>query len=484
MADIIITSGVVVTMDPQRQVIENGALAIEKDRIVAVGTTEEVLAAHQAPTMIDASHKIVMPGLIDGHAHAGHGLIKTMGGGDSNAWYEACHKAYTVASTPEFWRAEARLAALERLRFGVTTGVSLLGGGDTILRTDDPVYGDAHCEGVREVGTRSVIAVGPTRPPHPRTYARFVDGKAVERPVTFEEQFETCETLIRTWHGKHGGRLNIALITPTLRAEHVEELGQVNLEEARRQARMTADLAREADLVFTQDGHTNGSVVYANELGILGRNVLLSHSTNLSQEEIQIVADTGTNIVHNPSAIASILGRCPVPELLEAGANVCLGSDATAPDRSGDMFRHMQQCMHYHRTYFKDPTWLPPGRVLEMCTIDSAKALGMQKDIGSLEVGKKADVVLLDLRRPHLYPFNMPVFRLIYFANGNDVDTVIVDGRIAMQGRKAVLVDEDEILDEAQRETEAMLDRTGFRYMLETPKMFWRHVRATDQIEG
>jgi cytosine/adenosine deaminase-related metal-dependent hydrolase len=484
MADIIITNGIVVTIDPQRRVIENGAVAIEKDRIVAVGTTEEVLAAHQGATIIDASHKIIMPGLIDGHAHAGHGLIKTMGGGNSDAWYEACHKAYTVASTPEFWRAEARLAALERLRFGVTTGVSLLGGGDTILRTDEPIYGDAHCEGVREVGTRSVVAVGPTRPPHPRTYARFVDEKAVERPVTFEEQFETCKTLIETWHGKHGGRLNIALITPTLRAEHVEELGQENLEEARRQARMTADLAREAGLVFTQDGHTNGSVAYANELGILGPNALLSHSTNLSPEEIRIVADTGTNIAHNPSAIASILGRCPVPELLEAGANVCLGSDATAPDRSGDMFRHMQQCMHYHRTYFKDPTWLPPGRVLEMCTIDGAKALGMEKDIGSLEVGKKADVVLLDLRRPHLYPLNMPIFRLIYFANGNDVDTVIVDGRIAMQGRKAVLVDEDEILDEAQRETEAMLDRTGFRSMLETPKMFWRHVRATDQIEG
>jgi 5-methylthioadenosine/S-adenosylhomocysteine deaminase len=305
----------------------------------------------------------------------------------------------------------------------------------------------------------------------------------VERPVTFEEQFETCQTLIKTWHGSHGSRLNIALITPTLREEHREELGDVNLTEARRQARMIADLAREAGLVFTQDGHTRGSVAYAHELGILGPNALLSHSTDLTEEEIRIVADTGTNIAHNPSAIASILGRCPVPELLEAGANVCLGSDATAPDRSGDMFRHMQQCMHYHRTYFKDPTWLPPGRVLEMCTIDAAKALGMEKEIGSLEVGKKADVVLLDLRRPHLYPLNMPIFRLIYFANGNDVDTVIVDGRIALQGRKAMFVNEDEILDDAQRETEALLDRTGFHFMLEMPKMFWKHVQATDQIE-
>ncbi|WP_210485947.1 amidohydrolase family protein [Microvirga antarctica] len=484
MADIIITHGIVVTMDEERRVIEDGAVAITNDRIVAVGTTADVMAAHQAPTVIDARNKIVMPGLIDGHAHAGHGLIKTMGGGDSEKWYDACHAAYTVASTPEFWRAEARLAALERLRFGVTTGISLLGGGDTILRTDDPIYGDAHCEGVREVGTRSVVAVGPTRPPHPRTYARIENEVAHEYPVDFEQQYATSVKLIDTWHGTHGGRLNIALITPTLRAEHVETLGAEELGKARDQAVKVAGLARERGLVFTQDGHKKGSVLYAQELGILGPNALLSHSTDLTAEEIRIVADTGTHIAHNPSAIGSILGRCPVPELLEAGANVCLGSDATAPDRSGDMFRHMQQCMHYHRTFFKDPTWLPPGRVLEMCTIDAAKALGMDKDIGSLEVGKKADVVLVDMRRPHLYPLNMPVSRLIYFANGNDVDTVIVDGRIALKGRAAQFVNEDEVLDDAQRETELMLDRTGFRSMLETPKMFWKHVRATDQIEA
>ena len=147
------------------------------------------------------------------------------------------------------------------------------------------------------------------------------------------------------------------------------------------------------------------------------------------------------------------------------------------------MFRHMQQCMHYHRTFHHDPTWLPPGRVLEMCTVDGARALGMEDQIGSLEPGKKADVVLLDMRRPHIYPLNMPVFRLVYFANGNDVDTVIVDGRIAMQGRKAMFVDEDEILDDAQREAERFLDRAGMRDALATPPTFWRHVRATDQIE-
>ncbi len=482
MADILIVNGTVATIDPDRRVIADGAVAIAGDRILAVGPAAEVTAAHSAPKVIDATGMLVMPGLVDGHAHAGHGLIKTMGGGRGDLWYAACETVYTVASTPEFWYAEARLAALERLRFGVTTGVSLLGGGDTIMRCDEPAYGDAHCEGVREVGTRSVVAVGSTRPPHPRTYARFVDGRPVTRPVSFEDQFATCRELIRRWHGSHGRRLNMALITPTLREEHLGDLSAAELENARAQARRMRDLSRETGVVFTQDGHGRGSVAYAQGLDLLGSDALFSHSTDLTAEEIRLVADSGTHIAHNPSAVASIMGRCPVPELLEAGANVCLGSDGTAPDRSGDMFRHMQQCMHYHRRHFRDPTWLPPGRVLEMCTIDGARALGMADDIGSLEPGKKADVVLLDLRRPHLYPANMPVFRAVYFANGNDVDTVIVDGRIAYAGRRALLVDEDEVLDQAQRETELMLERTGLRHLLDTPATFWGHVRATDQI--
>ncbi|KAA2236312.1 amidohydrolase family protein [Salinarimonas soli] len=482
MADILIVNGIVVTMDAERRVIEDGAVAITGDRIVAVGPTAEVAAAHPAGRTIDARRKAVMPGLIDGHAHAGHGLIKTMGGGRSDLWYRACELAYTVGSTEGFWRAEAQLAALERLRFGVTTGVSLLGGGDSIMRTDDPSYADAHMDGVLEVGTRSVVAIGPTRPPHPRTYARVSGAERHEYPVTFERQIETCRTLIDTWHGRNGGRTSIALLTPTLRGEHARDLSAADFEEAKRQAVATRALSRERGVIFTQDGHTRGSVKLAHALGLLGPDALLSHATNLTEEEIAICGETRTAIAHNPSAIASVLGRCPAPELIEAGATVCLGSDATAPDRSGDMFRHMQQCMHYHRTHFRDPSWMPAGRVLEMCTVDGARALGMERDIGSLEAGKKADVVLVDLRRPHLYPLNMPVFRLVDFANGNDVHTVIVDGRVALEDRRATLVDEDRVLDAAQAEAEAMIERLGLRALLDTPETFWGHTRATDQI--
>ncbi|MEQ9330035.1 amidohydrolase family protein [Thalassobaculum sp.] len=476
MADILVVNGVVVTVDPERRVIEDGAVAIAGDRIVAVGPAAEVTAAHPAPRVIDARGKAVLPGLVDGHAHAGHGLIKTMGGGRGALWYEACETVYTVASTEAFWRAEAELAALERLTFGVTTGVSLLGGGDTILRTDDPAYGDAHCAGVAAVGTRSVVAVGPTRPPHPRRYADPERG--TERLVGFDDQMATCRALIDRWHGSHGDRLRIALITPTLRDEHLRGLEAADLAAARDQARAVRALSRERGLLFTQDGHSTGSVRIAHDLGLLGPDALLSHATGLTEEEIDLCAATDTRIVSNPSAVAAIMARCPVTELLEKGVTVCFGSDATAPDRSADLFRHMQQGMHYHRTFHRDPSWLPPGKALEMVTIDAARALGMESEIGSLEPGKKADLILVDLRRPHLYPANMPVFRVVYFANGNDVHTVVVDGEVMLADRRPTRVDADAVLDAAQRETELMLDRTGFRSMLDTPDGFWRAVRA------
>ncbi len=477
MADMIITGGIVVTMDPARRVIDDGAVAVTAGRIVAVGTSAEIAAAHTAPQVIDAAGKLVMPGLIDVHAHAGHGLIKTMGMEQHDDWEAICGEVYTTGSTPEFWYAEARLAALERLRFGVTCGVSLLGGGDTIMRTDDPVYADAHCTGVTEVGTRSVVAIGPTRPPHPRTYASWQDGNKTEYPVSFERQFKTCSDVLSRWHGTQDGRLNIALLYPVLRDEHEAAMSDADYAEAVRQVQAVRALSREAGVVFTQDGHWKGSVTRAEKLGLLGPDALLSHAIDLSDEEIAICADTQTRIAHNPSAIASIMGRCPAIELLEAGVIVAIGSDATAPDRSADMFRHMQQAMHYHRRHFRDAGVLPPGKALEMVTIDAAKALGMDADIGSLEVGKRADIVLVDMARPHLYPPNMPVFRAIYFANGNDVDTVIVGGEVMLDRGRPTRITETEVLRDAAREADLMIDRIGARDMLGLPDGFWGAAR-------
>ncbi len=162
---------------------------------------------------------------------------------------------------------------------------------------------------------------------------------------------------------------------------------------------------------------------------------------------------------------------------MDAGVTVMLGSDGVAPDRSYDMFRHMFQAMRYHRFFFRDDTVLPPGKVLEMVTIDAARALGMEKDLGSLEAGKKADVILIDMFKPHLYPLNMPVYRVAYYANGNDVDTVIVNGEVLMEGRRVRTVDEAEVLELAQREAELAIKRTGLESLLAIPPKFWKSTK-------
>ena len=478
MADILITNGVVVTMDAERRVIQDGAVAIEKDRIVAVGPSAEVEAMHRADKVIDARRKLVMPGLVDAHGHTGHSLIKTMGGSDFDAWSRACGIVYTVGSDERYWRAEARLAALERLRFGVTTGMSLLGGGDSVMRTDDTAYPDAHCAAVLEVGTRSVVAVGPTRPPHPQKYVKWSNGGSREMQVTAADQIAVCEATLKKWHRTHGDRIRVALLSPTTRPEHLAKLPENVLGEMFEQARTMAVMSRQHGTTFTQDGHGRGTIeTFHDRVGMLGSNCLFSHAIDLTGRDMALCREHDAKIVHNPSAVASINGRCPAVEMMEMGVTVALGSDGTAPDRSGDMFRHMQQCMHYHRRHFRDSHILSPGKVLEMCTIDGAAALGLADEIGSLEVGKKADVTLLDLARPHLYPLNMEVLHAVCFANGNDIATVVVDGRICMEDRKVLTVDEEEVLDEAQQATQTMLQRTDLAWMLKTPPNFWKTVR-------
>ena len=470
--DLIITGGTVITMDPARRVIPAGAVAIDGTRIAAVGTGAEI--GRDAAQVIDAAGMAVLPGLIDGHAHAGHGLVKTMGGGDSAAWSEACRVIYTTASPPAFWRAEARLAALERLMFGVTTGLSLLGGGDSVMRTDTPAHGSAHMQGVADIGIRGIMAIGPTRPPFPRPYVTWEGGRD-ERLVSFEQQLETIGTLIERWHGAQDGRLAVATLMPVYReAEH----DPAAVAEITRQGRAIHDLGRRHRTLFHQDGHRNGSLDMADRMfGLLGEDAVMSHCTDLTEADIEAVQRTGTRIVHNPSAIASVRGYCPVPALLDRGVTVMIGSDGTAPDRSGDMFRHMFQCMRLHQREHRDERLMPPGKLLEMVTIDAASGLGMADRIGSLEPGKQADLITVDLRRPHLAPANMPVWRVVCFANGQDVDTVVVDGRVLMQGRRVPHVDVAGVLAEAESETAAMLTRTGFAPMLAEPASIWGAAR-------
>ncbi|WP_191083554.1 amidohydrolase family protein [Roseococcus microcysteis] len=465
MDTLLVTGGVVVTLDPTRRVIPDGAVAIQGGRITAVGPRAEVEAAVPSPTrVLDARGKAILPGFVDSHAHAGHGLVKTMGNGDSAAWMEACRVIYTTASPPSFWAAEARLAGLERLMAGVTTGVSLLGGGDSIMRVDSPAAGEARAQAIAEIGIREVMAVGPTRPPFPRRYD--------ERDVSFTEQLEVMGLLFERLHGK--GLMRLCTLMPVYReAQH----DAAKVAEIRAQGEAVRALGARFGARFHQDGHRNGSIAMADGMfGLLGPDAFLSHCVDLTDADIETLARTGAHVVHNPTAIAAVRGFCPVVRMLEAGVNVVIGSDGTAPDRSGDMLRHGFAAMRYAQQHARDDRLLPPGRILEMMTIDAARALGMEDEVGSLEPGKRADVITVDLTAPHMAPANMPVSRVIHFATGADVRDVVVEGRVLMEARRVPHLDPAGIVAEAESATAAMLRQSGLEALtLEEPG--WGRIR-------
>ena len=257
------------------------------------------------------------------------------------------------------------------------------------------------------------------------------------------------------------------------------DLGKLNRADqdlVNHQAKKIRELANKFNCGILAHGH-GGTIKSAEKLGLLGRDVILAHCAGLSEEEIQILKRTNTNVAHCPRARSIIEARCPVPELLTAGVRVAIGSDGNAPDRTFNMFEDMRVAMTIHRTYFKDAHLMPPGKVLEMVTIDAAKALGLDEFIGSIEKGKKADLIVVDLFKPHTVPIMMIPHRIVYECSGYDVDTSIINGKIVMMNRKILKVDENRVLKEAQEVADELFSNEELRKFIAIPDGFWSSVR-------
>jgi 5-methylthioadenosine/S-adenosylhomocysteine deaminase len=483
-------ASVIITMNPDREVLRDGAVLIDGIRLADVGELSEIRARHPDASVERHPHAVMLPGLIDSHGHAGHALVRTLGLGVDGGWADACEEIYTRASSEEFWRADAYVLGLERLRAGITTGVTLLGGGGQILtgdmplRTDSPAFAEAHAEAASVLGAREWIVVGPRRPPFPRRYTQRIGGDVQEVEVEFADQLDVCETVIRRLDGAADGRVRIALTTHTIHPEQPGETQQVR-DEMTSHSRVVRALAREHGLPFMQDGHTRTTVRYAQQcLGGLGPDVFLAHATDLDRDEIELCADTGCVVVHNPSAIASALGRCPVPELIEAGATVVIGTDGPGPDRACDLFRQMFQCARAQRAHRRDPTVMPEGKLLEMVTIDAARALGVSDELGSLEAGKRADLILLDADAPHLTPLTMPVHQIVHFATPGDVEKVVVDGLDVIDRRRVISVDEHELLASARSVWQQTLELAELEGLSLPPQAFWGGARSMPRPAG
>ncbi|MCC7105089.1 MAG: amidohydrolase family protein [Chloroflexi bacterium] len=481
MADILIERATVITMDPARRVIEDGAVAIEGNRIVAVGQTADVRAAHAATKTIDGRRRIVLPGLVDLYAHSGAAMHRSIGEAiDGAAWRNLVDDIAFRYTSPRWWYVESQVHALERLRFGCTMMLSRAG--VATPRLDHPRYTAETQRAYEDLGIRARLIVGPPRPPWPKTCVDFLNEERIERQVSLEEVMESCDAVLA-----HAGVNPSPLIDFSVGGTRFMNPNpqdpMYDPEQAkysRPQAVALRALMDKYDLGFWCAAYGNAiEYAYDDNLGLLGPRTILSHVSGISQRSIDILAETDTRVGHHPRArrLFEYGEPCPVVELIEAGVIVGLGSDAPQMDRNCDPFLDMKMAisLQRHRTH-SDHT-LPPGKVLEMATIDGYRALHLDRELGSVEVGKKADLVVVDAFKPHLSPLTMPVHQLVYYATGADVEHVFVDGQQVIESGRPTRIDQAALLEETYVEMERLMSfpELGLRKLTGMPERFWGH---------
>ena len=490
--DLLIKGGTLLTMDMKGAMFDDGAIAVADNQIIETGKRYVLEAKYNPEKTINAEKKVIMPGLIDTYGHSGHGLV---GGFHHPLHGWPAGHLYWHATTDQWWYAEAQLAALERLRFGVTTGASIVG--STPSRTDSPVFGVRNAEAYARVGTKIVLGVGPPDVfiPHIKGWkgSFYENGEWVEKEFTYEDALRNSVKIIEKWHMGADGRIRIALAPPYIFGRHtwtrythnyLPEDVPVMLEKA-------LEMRELADKHGVQI-HTHifgDSIDYAVEhFGrekvdeILGSDVVIAHGNGLKPSEVKVIAETNANVASAPSTGENIwYGYAPVVELIEAGANVTISTDGSAPRFSFDLFKDISRAMWHQWVRFDTMAMLPAGKALRMVTIDAAKALGMDHETGSLEAGKKADIILVDMDKPHLTPVTYVPHQLAFYVNGNDVDTTIVDGKILMENGKVISVDPKEVMELAREEAQKAFDLMDLDDFKPGDEEFWHGSRYREK---
>lgn len=467
----VLVGGAVVTMDPDRRVVDPGAVVIEDDRIEVVGDREDVLRDYPNAERIDLEHTALLPGLVDTHGHAGHGLLKNLNEGRPFDWLETAADIYFQHSGEEFWRAEGYLAALEHLEFGVTTSLSFTG---SQPRVDLPKFAVAAAEGYADLGLRHVVNVDPPGPPYPREYRDTDTGQTSE--VGLAEALETTDQVIDRLDGTADGRVS-AYVGPSSLVPEVERGGETRTlgltdridPDQWRASEHSVDhleglLALSERHEVPIHAHAYGGMVAAAADAlpeILSPRLSLAHCAGITAGELETMAETGVSASHGPLTHAYALNRFPLVEALEAGVNVAISTDGAGPDRSYDLLSSGRIAAQLQRAHFNDTSVLPAGTLLEMMTIDAARALDLHDEIGSLEQGKKADVVAIDLESARLRPRFGLVPRIVHFASGLDTEFVMVDGAVLYEDRSFDDIDVDGILSDAEDAARAAIERAG-----------------------
>lgn len=434
----------VITMDPERRIIRDGAVLIEGSRIVRVGKADD-LAAEPAERVIDAREMVVTPGLCNGHmhisyAHATRGIFPD----DLGRRYLPYVFRLQSVMTPDEEYLTSLLGITELLKYGTTC----------FLDPGSTKHLDACLAAYEQAGCRIIVGEQVTDRPNPLNLPVYATDEAVSR----------IEQTIDAYDGRLDGRVrawampfSAAFSTPALlrAAKRIADARGTGLT----LHHTNAPEAVQASL----DQHGMRPTQFLENLGVLGANVLLSHALGLDASEVEVIARTGTKVVAVPTAAlkggSGMTAEGLLPEMLARGVTVGLGTDAGNNSNLVETLRAMYLIAVLYKDARRDVTMIPAETALELATIRGAAALGLADEIGSLEAGKKADLVLFDTRRPEWRTLFNPVNNLVYNADGRSVHTVLVDGRVVVEGGRPLFVDEWDLIQKVQAIGASMMER-------------------------
>jgi 5-methylthioadenosine/S-adenosylhomocysteine deaminase len=425
-ADLLIRNGTALTLDPSGSRIADGAVAVTGERIAAVGTAADFKDWRAARTL-DARGGLILPGLINTHTHAAMALFRGLADDlPLMSWLNDHIFPAEAKLTPEMVRVGTLLACAELIRSGTTCFCDMY------------LFEGAVAEAAKQAGVRAVVGEVFFDFPSPNYGA-------------IDQGFAYAEALMARWRNDPLIRIAIEPHSPYLCAPDV----------LTRSARLAEDHGAllvihlsetRAEVARIQEKYQRTPTGHLADLGLLSPRLVACHAVVLTPEDIDLLARHGVKVSHNPESNMKLAsGVAPVPDLLAAGVCVGLGTDGCASNNNLDLFCEMDTAAKLHKVQRLDPTVMDAATVLAMTTNQAARVLGMEGEIGSLEPGKRADLIVVDTNQPHLTPMYDPVSHLVYAARGGDVLHSVINGRVVMENRQLLTLEEARVLADARQ---------------------------------
>lgn len=424
--DLIVNNGTVVTMNASRSVIENGAVAVSKSEIVAVGTAAEIARKFASKQIINAQGKVVIPGLINTHTHVAMSLFRGIADDlDLQEWL-----------TKYIFPAEAKNVTEDFVRVGTRLGVAEMIRGGTTTYCDMYYFEDAVADETFKAGMRGVL--GETIIDFP-----VADNKTHEQAMAYTEKY------INKWK-------NNSLIIPALAPHAPYTVSTEHLQNIKRLADKlnapiiihVAETKKEVDDSIA--AKKLSPVEYLESIGFLNNRVIAAHTVHITDAEIDILKRENVGAAHCPQSNMKLAsGVAPIPQMLLKDLAVGLGTDGAASNNDLDLWEEMDTAAKLHKVFSGDPKVLTAEQAFEMATIRGARALHLEKIIGSIETGKRADLVVVDFDNLNQTPFYSIYSSLVYATKSSDVRTVIINGKIVMLNKRLLSLDENAIKKDA-----------------------------------